>query len=53
MRSQQAVQSILRGLDYKLWSQAPLVIDSNEFGLSVSAGILAEAGVLRKGGRWS
>ncbi|MFV8259424.1 hypothetical protein ACNQKP_16575 [Bdellovibrio bacteriovorus] len=50
VRSQQAVQSILRGLDYKLWSQAPLVIDSNEFGLSVSAGILAEAGVLRKGG---
>lgn len=50
VRSQQAVQSILRGLDYKLWSQAPLVIDSNEFGLSVSVGVLAEAGVLRKGG---
>lgn len=50
VRSQQAVQSILRGLDYKLWSQAPLVIDSNEFGLGVSVGVLAEAGVLRKGG---
>lgn len=49
-RSQQAVQSILRGLDYKLWSQAPLVIDSNEFGFSVSAGVLAEAGVQRNGG---
>lgn len=49
-RSQESVQAILRGLDYKLWSQAPLVIDSNEFGMSVSAGLLAEAGVMRKGG---
>ncbi|KHD87446.1 MAG: hypothetical protein OM95_14220 [Bdellovibrio sp. ArHS] len=50
VRSHQAVQSILKGIDYKLWSQAPLVIDSNEFGLSISVGALAETGVLRKGG---
>lgn len=50
VRSHEAAQAILRGLDYKLWSQAPLVIDSNEFGLSISAGIVAEAGVLHKGG---
>lgn len=50
VRSHQAVQAVLKGIDYKLWSQAPLVIDSNEFGLSVSVGALAETGVLRKGG---
>lgn len=49
-RSHQAVQEVLKGIDYKLWSQAPLVIDSNEFGVSVSAGLLAETGILRKGG---
>ncbi|WII71261.1 hypothetical protein QJS83_12395 [Bdellovibrio sp. 22V] len=48
-RSHQAVQAVLKGIDYKLWSQAPLVIDSNEFGVSVSAGIVAETGVVRKG----
>lgn len=49
-RSYQAVQSALKGIDYKLWNQAPMVIDSNEFGLSVSLGIVAETGVLKKGG---
>ncbi|MBO9666192.1 MAG: hypothetical protein J7501_05210 [Bdellovibrio sp.] len=49
-RSHQAVLSALKGIDYKLWSQAPLVIDSNEFGLSVSVGMVAETGVMRKGG---
>ncbi len=49
-RSQQAVQAVLKGIDYKLWSQAPLVIDSNEFGVSLSVGLLAETGVLRRGG---
>jgi hypothetical protein len=49
-RSEAAVQSALKGIDYKLWSQAPLVIDSNEFGLSLSLGIVAEAGVLKRGG---
>lgn len=49
-RSHQAVQAMLKGIDYKLWSQAPLVIDSNEFGVSVSAGLVAETGILRKGG---
>ncbi|WP_413577795.1 hypothetical protein ACLVWU_04965 [Bdellovibrio sp. HCB290] len=48
-KSDRAVLSILKGMDYKLWSQAPLLIDSNEFGLSVSAGIVAETGVLKRG----
>lgn len=49
-RSHDAVQAVLRGIDYKLWSQAPLVIDSNEYGVSVSAGLIAETGILRRGG---
>ncbi len=49
-RSNQAVQSALKGIDYKLWSQAPMVIDSSEFGLSLSLGIVAETGVQKKGG---
>lgn len=48
-RSDEAIAAALRGLDYKLWSQAPLVIESNEFGVSLSIGIVAESGVLRKG----
>lgn len=49
MRSEQAVENILRGLDYKLFSQAPLVVDKNEVGLVLSMGILAESGVAKKG----
>src|SRR5690606_4817294 len=49
-RSRLAAQAILQGIDYKLWSQAPLLIDANEFGVSASIGLLAETGVLRKGG---
>lgn len=49
-RSHQAIQAVLKGIDYKLWSQAPLVIDSNEFGVSASLGLLAETGVLHRGG---
>lgn len=49
-RSHEAVAAVLTGIDYKLFSQAPLVIESNEFGVSVSAGLLAETGILHKGG---
>lgn len=49
-RSYQAVQAALKGIDYKLWNQAPMVIDSNEFGLSLSLGIVAETGIMKKGG---
>ncbi|WP_413580761.1 hypothetical protein [Bdellovibrio sp. HCB288] len=48
-RSDQAILSVLKGMDYKLWSQAPLLIDSNEFGLSASVGIVAETGVMKRG----
>lgn len=49
-RSRAAVQSILQGVDYKLWSQAPMLIEANEFGMSVALGILAEGGARRRGG---
>lgn len=49
-RKHQVIQAILTGIDMKLWHQAPLVIDSNQFGASASIGLLAETGVLRSGG---
>ncbi|UYL07789.1 hypothetical protein B9G69_012110 [Bdellovibrio sp. SKB1291214] len=48
-RSHQVTEALLRGIDYKLWSQAPLVMESNEFGISVAAGFLAETGIMRRG----
>ncbi len=48
-RSNRAVKALLQSIDYKLWAQAPLVIDSNEIGVSLSAGIIAETGVGRRG----
>ncbi|WP_413293588.1 hypothetical protein ACLSU7_00645 [Bdellovibrio sp. HCB185ZH] len=48
-RSHQATNALLRGIDYKLWSQAPLVMESNEFGISIAAGLLAESGIMRRG----
>lgn len=48
-RSQNAVQATLQALDYKLWNQAPLLLDSNEFGVSVAMGIMIENGLLDKG----
>jgi hypothetical protein len=50
VRSREAVGSVLKALDYKLFAQAPLVVDSNEFGLSLSLGLIAETGLLRQGG---
>ncbi len=49
-RSEQGVQSLLKSINYKLYTQAPLLIDANEFGLSLSVGIVAEAGISKKGG---
>lgn len=49
-RSEQGVQSILKSINYKLYTQAPLLIDANEFGLSLSVGIVGEAGFIKKGG---
>ncbi|MEN0058345.1 MAG: hypothetical protein AAGB31_05885 [Bdellovibrio sp.] len=48
-RSQKAVQSILESMDYKLWSQAPLVAESNEIGMMLVVGVLAETGLREKG----
>jgi len=48
-RSQRAVQATLQALDYKLWNQAPLLLDSNEFGVSASLGIMVENGILSSG----
>lgn len=49
-RSHQGVNSILKSINYKLFTQAPLLIDANEFGLSLSMGIIGELGMLKKGG---
>jgi hypothetical protein len=48
-RREQAVQSMLQSIDYKLWYQAPLFIASNEFGLQGHIGIVAVRGVQKKG----
>ncbi len=48
-RSRNAVEATLQALDYKLWNQAPLLLDSNEFGVSASLGIMIENGVLNNG----
>lgn len=48
-RGVESIQATLQGIDYKLWSQAPLVIESNEFGISASIGIVGQSGVLDKG----
>ncbi len=48
-RSHKTTENILQGLDYKLWSQAPLLIASNEFGVSFSAGLVVEQGYKEKG----
>jgi hypothetical protein len=47
--SHNAVQATLQALDYKLWNQAPLLLESNEFGVSASLGILIENGVQYNG----
>lgn len=49
-RKRLAIQGILQGLDYKLWSQAPLVIHANEFGIQASVGIIGLSGFMKKGG---
>lgn len=49
-RSNAAVSAFLKGIDYKLFAQAPLVVESNEYGVSLSAGLIAETGLLRNGG---
>lgn len=48
-RSEAIVSRLLQNIDYKLWSQAPLVIDANEFGVQASVGILALSGYKDKG----
>lgn len=48
-RKQDAIQSLLEGIDYKLWYQAPLVIETNEFGFSGSMGIVVEGGMRKSG----
>ncbi|MFP5519081.1 MAG: hypothetical protein ACLGGX_04210 [Bdellovibrionia bacterium] len=49
-RSRLIAERMLQNIDYKLWSQAPLVIDSNEYGVQLAAGIVAVQGVRDHGG---
>jgi len=48
-RSQQVVLGFLRGLDSKLWQQAPLFSRSNEFGVMAAGGIEILGGKRSKG----
>lgn len=48
-RSQKSINGMLQSLDYKLWSQAPLVVDSNEFGLLGSAAPMGVTGFRKNG----
>ncbi|MGZ3744279.1 MAG: hypothetical protein ACXWRA_10590 [Pseudobdellovibrionaceae bacterium] len=48
-RSRRSVQAVLQALDYKLWNQAPLLLNSNEFGISASLGIIIENGRAKSG----
>ncbi len=42
--SQEIIDSVIRALDLKLWQQAPIIANSNEFGVLVAAGPVALAG---------
>ncbi len=44
------IQNILNSLDYRLHSQAPLVLSANELGFVVSAGIIKLHGIRDNGG---
>lgn len=48
-RSLRIVGNILKSIDKNLWEKAPVISKSNEFGLSVAAGIQALGGVGTKG----
>ena len=48
-RSDRVAQNLLQSLDYRLWSQAPLFVDSNEFGVTMSVGLSATQGFLDAG----
>lgn len=49
-RRKALIQNILTNLDYRLHSQAPLVLSANELGFVVSAGIIKLHGIRDNGG---
>lgn len=49
-RGNQAINAMLVGMDKSLWERAPLIAHSNEYGIVIAAGSMAEAGVRGKGG---
>ncbi len=49
-RKRLAIESIARAIDFKMWFQAPLLINANEFGIQASAGIIGLGGFQKKGG---
>jgi hypothetical protein len=48
-RTDRIINSILAAMNRQLWSQAPLVGDANEFGVTMSLGLAAEGGRPQKG----
>ena len=49
-RKRATIEGIARAIDYKMWFQAPLLINANEFGIQASAGIIGLGGFQKKGG---
>ncbi|MBC7755017.1 MAG: hypothetical protein H7Z71_12315 [Moraxellaceae bacterium] len=49
-RKRAAIEGIARAIDYKMWFQAPLLINANEFGIQASVGIIGLGGFQKKGG---
>ncbi|MBC7457541.1 MAG: hypothetical protein H7235_04640 [Bdellovibrionaceae bacterium] len=49
-RKRAAIEGIARTIDYKMWFQAPLLINANEFGIQASIGIIGLGGLHKKGG---
>lgn len=43
------VESFVKGIDHKLWYQAPLFIASNEYSINASLGLLVEGGLRSTG----
>ncbi len=50
LRKKIVIESLVKSVDYKLWYQAPLVINANEFGLQSSIGIIGIGGMMKAGG---
>jgi hypothetical protein len=49
-RKRAVIEGMARAVDYKMWFQAPLLINANEFGVQVSGGVIGLGGFQKNGG---